>query len=499
MPRQLGRISRAVALSSNLAQAQLRGRYRVAGRRLHLEFLEDRRQLSAAPIVDLNGPLPGIDFAVERANQNGLVSLGSHELRVDPAAGQFAGATLSIADPLAGDRLGVLTHGSNITQTYADGILILSGIDTAAAYQQVLRTARFNSTDVRPVGSSVDVSVVVNDGVLDSAAAHSTVDVIEQGTGTVVGNYLFYNNSSYDGHDLAANAADDLAIAPDKQGLPFDQTAASSNYSSYSRGLNGIMIDVAGAQGTITAEDFIFQVGNNNRPDTWGEAPLPSAVVTRAGAGAGGSDRVEITWADGAITNQWLEIVVAANRHTGLARPDTIYFGNSVGETGNSALNARVTGIDALLVVNRLISGPRAAAIDDPLDFDRDGHVRALDALLVVNHLIANPPDLQLVNIASIPTDQLNITTSTLTTVIWQFPISIVQPLPVYLDTSASGPVAPSAAPAALPSSALSPRAVDAALAASEDSLDSSADEGPSCDEAPDGVATADDSLNPRA
>ena len=38
----------------------------------------------------------------------------------------------------------------------------------------------------------------------------------------------------------------------------------------------------------------------------------PTAVSVRLGAGVGGSDRVEITWATGAIKNTWLEVNVHA-------------------------------------------------------------------------------------------------------------------------------------------------------------------------------------------
>ena len=68
---------------------------------------------------------------------------------------------------------------------------------------------------------------------------------------TVSSRELFYNNSSFDGKDPAANASDDAAIAqnPDgsaKQALLPGQTASFANYTSYNKGINGVMIDVAG-------------------------------------------------------------------------------------------------------------------------------------------------------------------------------------------------------------------------------------------------------------
>ena len=64
-------------------------------------------------------------------------------------------------------------------------------------------------------------------------------------TASVVGRYVFYNNSAFDGNDPAIGAADDAAIAPDKTPLFMGQVASFDNYTSYSRGINGVMIDVA--------------------------------------------------------------------------------------------------------------------------------------------------------------------------------------------------------------------------------------------------------------
>src|SRR5574340_1755426 len=128
----------------------------------------------------------------------------------------------------------------------------------------------------------------------------------------VIGRYVFYNNSVFDGNDPAPNASDDRAIAPDKTALLPGQTARFANYTSYSRGINGIMIDVAGGLSPsapprgLALDDFIFRVGNSDDPNTWALAPRPSSITVRRGEGAHGSDRVTIVWPDGAIQKQWL-------------------------------------------------------------------------------------------------------------------------------------------------------------------------------------------------
>lgn len=203
----------------------------------------------------------------------------------------------------------------------------------------------------------------------------------------VIGRSLFYNNSSFDGNNAAVNAADDAAIASDKSALLPGGTATFANYSSYSRGINGLMIDIAGLpSASLASGDFQFRVGNVNDPSTWIAAPAPATIVVRVGAGTSGSSRVEVVWADGAIKNQWLEVTVKATPDTGLLADDTFYFGNAVGETGNSAADAIVDILD----VQGVQANPRGVGNPAPItfayDFNRDGLVDATDQSLAANN-----------------------------------------------------------------------------------------------------------------
>jgi hypothetical protein len=199
-------------------------------------------------------------------------------------------------------------------------------------------------------------------------------------TAAVLGRALFYNESAYDGHNTAINAADDLAIATDKSALlPGAGAATFANISSYRRGINGVMIDLAGAGPGLSAADFAFRVGNNNAPGSWAAAPAPTAFSVRPGAGAGGSDRVEFTWATGAIANLWLEVIVEAGANTGLASDDVFYFGNRIGDTGTGTPTLAITSATDELAAR---GNPGAgAAIGNLYDFDRNGIVNAVDSL----------------------------------------------------------------------------------------------------------------------
>jgi len=211
----------------------------------------------------------------------------------------------------------------------------------------------------------------------------------------VVGRHVFYNHSSFDGYHAAADAADDGAIATDKAALLPGQAATFANVTSFAKGINGVMVDIAGLpEGVaLTADDF--EIGGNGTP--------PATVSVRRGAGAGGSDRVTLTWPDYnpltdpptmAVGNGWLRVTVKANGRTGLAAPDVFSFGNLIGEVGDSSSAAgwRVNAID-LGAVKRALNA--SATITGTTDFNRDGRTNALDLGIAkrwLNLTLAPPP-----------------------------------------------------------------------------------------------------------
>jgi uncharacterized protein YkwD len=204
----------------------------------------------------------------------------------------------------------------------------------------------------------------------------------------VVGRYVFYNSSRYDGRNPAANASDDAAIAPDKSALLPGQQARFTNYTTYSRGINGVMVDIANLPGggAPVAGDFSFAAGNTADPTTWAAAPAATGFLPRSGAGANGSTRIEFTWADRAIKNKWLRVTVAADANTGLLAPDVFYFGNAVGDTGDDASNTYVTPVDEVACREDRHSFMNPAPITNLHDFNRDGRVDAIDEILARNN-----------------------------------------------------------------------------------------------------------------
>lgn len=210
--------------------------------------------------------------------------------------------------------------------------------------------------------------------------------------------HVFYNNSAWDGNNPGADSNDDHAIATDKAALRPGGVASFANYTSYSRGINGVMIDLA-LNGAPAADDFSFKVGDDAAPSGWTAAPAPSSITVRSGVGVAGMDRVTIIWADHAIQKQWLEITAEATPNTALRTDKVFYFGNSAGESGNSPMNARVDLADELNARNYPHSFLNLAHLDDPYDYDRNRRVDLADEMIARNNPSSFLSELKLIDL----------------------------------------------------------------------------------------------------
>ncbi len=216
----------------------------------------------------------------------------------------------------------------------------------------------------------------------------------------IVARQLFYNNSAFDGFEPAANASDDNAIAADKLPLLPGGTAGFANYSSYDKGINGIMIDIRDLPGTPVAADFAFKVGGigttGDDLGTWTPMLTAPQISLRRGQGLDGSDRVTLIWPPGqdgnpVIRKEWLQVTVKATPRTGLLGDDVFYFGNAIGESNSpladaSGTYATVTDTDTLAVHNNQLDPPQQAGIDNVYDHNRDRAVDAADELIAANN-----------------------------------------------------------------------------------------------------------------
>jgi glucose/arabinose dehydrogenase len=316
--------------------------------------------------VDLQVGPDGALYYLYRGNGGGVgrITYAAPRIESQPASATVdEGAPVTFTVGAAGDA--PLTY-----QWRRDGQTIPGA--TGASYTLPSATA---------ADSGARFSVVVTNAAGTATSADATLTVAPPAP-VLVGRYVFYNNSAFDGRDPAADARDDAAIAPDKQALLPGQRATFSNLTSYSRGINGVMVDVNGlpAAATITGANFAFQTGRGD--GTWAAVGAPATVSVRPGAGASGSARVTITWADGVIANRWLRVTFTPN--PAAASPinqDVFYFGNLRGDTGDvsgpDGVRFSVGAFDTLRT--RRAIPARTAPIDNPFDHNRDGRITTLD------------------------------------------------------------------------------------------------------------------------
>ena len=322
----------------------------------------------------------------------------------------------------AGSQLFSVTPstGGNITQVSPthDNITYASLAAGASATIVVQATA----SQVGTYSNTASVTATQ----LDPNLANSTASVgetVSNPVSSVTSRFIFYAGSShYDtvgGQRGPLAFSDDNAIATDKTAyLPGLGASTFNNVSSYDQGITGIMVDLkgGGTHSGITlaniTNDFTFRTGNNNSPASWAtNTILPTAVTVRLGMtgaaqGTGtvsGSDRVELMWANNAIQQKWVEVIVKATADTGLSFNDVFFFGNEIGNTGNhNSATVATTGVgDVSDTVNHGANSKNNIAITNIYDFNRDGLVATGDISDTVNHGTNSKNGLVFINVGS--------------------------------------------------------------------------------------------------
>ena len=306
----------------------------------------------------------------------------------DPEQSAAMSADMSLLGPLATVDVFRFSPGAVLPVTL---VQILTNDSLGAQFVSVVATSQQNGS-VQLVGNEIryeppngfegqdTIQYTIEDG--DSRQATGSI-VIEIGNEVprIVARHLFYNDSKWDAATPGAGTDDDTGVASDKTALLPNQTAVIANVSTFSKGINGIMIDIEGLAGSVSHDDFEFRVGNNNTPSTWGVGPDPSIIATRLGGGDSGSDRVTLVWSNQVILKTWLAVKVKATAITGLASSDIFYFGNAVGKTlGDSSFLVGAQDELRIRANQRGILNP--APIDDAHDVNRDGLVNAQDQLI---------------------------------------------------------------------------------------------------------------------
>jgi hypothetical protein len=123
-----------------------------------------------------------------------------------------------------------------------------------------------------------------------------------------------------------------------------------------------------------------YVAGTYNQLNTWTAFTSQTAISVRMGAGTGGSDRLEVTFATNTIKNTWLQVTVHANANTGLSKDDVFYVGSAAGDSGlgDTSTLAKVDINDANAPLANILG--LTTQVFQILDYNKDGKVDPNDA-----------------------------------------------------------------------------------------------------------------------
>ncbi|MFW6146026.1 MAG: putative Ig domain-containing protein, partial [Planctomycetota bacterium] len=267
-----------------------------------------------APVVSLDDDNSGgaaPDFAVTYTENDGAVTIVDADAVISDADDtDIESMTITITNAVGGDLLTATTGATNITASYdsGTGVLTLTGTDTVANYQSVLRTVSFASTSDAPTDAARTVTFVVNDGTDDSTVATATVNVQnvnDDPTITVPGAQAVDEDASLTLSSAGGNA---ISIGDvDAAGSDVTVTLSVTNGTltiSDSTGLTDLTGDGTATvtlTGTVSTLNTVLAAGVVYAPTGhWNGAETLTATINDGGAtGSGGggdvSDTVAIT------------------------------------------------------------------------------------------------------------------------------------------------------------------------------------------------------------
>ncbi len=382
--------------AGNQAKAFIFGLADTEGQIALFTFSTEGMSSTTYSTLTLNLAAPGIPFSLGPSGNFDLTKVMGYAVLGDE--GLINGAS-NVPFSLTFDEVvakGVVNSELNVTGTVSLGGANLNVSAGPALTPTVGQQWTIINNDGADAVSGTFSSVTSGYSVSYTAGDGNDVVLTYTGTSvtpmTVVGQQIFYNNSSYDANTPAISASDDAAIATDKAAFNGVGTAPTTAFTSYSKGINGIMIDVTNEPGNLSLSDFTFKVGTNNMPNLWANAPAPTGFSIRPGAGAGGSDRVEIIWADSAVANEWLQVVVRGNdtvggnwTNTGLTTSDVFFYGNRIGDnfTGEPPTLVTTNAGDEIYARNNT---GFLLPVTNITDFNKDKFVNAADQIVARNN-----------------------------------------------------------------------------------------------------------------
>jgi ELWxxDGT repeat protein len=378
----------------NAGQVQLAGMFLSESGWTMDTFVDDATGIAklsiyrATPSTSSQGRFADINFAVKPTAALGETPIVvSGYANVPPFSFSFVSGSIVIAE-------GVTISANNGTVT-GDVLtpLVNSGLWNGAVPSSVNLTASLGSVTKNANGTwdwsftpstkltNQTVTITASDG-----TATSNATFLINSNVAISNRKVYYKGSSFSQGGSNINAALDPGKVIVRSGAT-SQTLNYTNLVNTTRGINGIVLDVAGlVASNLTTSDFIFRVSPTglfneaaNPPSGWAAAPLPSTPIVTPGNETTPA-RVRLEWADNSIANRWLQIQVLANGNTGLSATQVFYFGHLQGEVNGQVIGGAffVTTQDQSAVLPLGI-----ATVGVARDLDKNGFITTQDLTAV--------------------------------------------------------------------------------------------------------------------
>ncbi len=304
-----------------------------------------------------------------------LMDAGSGGFQPISSGTDIVSSSLSFA---SGDQVSIQINGANVDTQYRQlnvlGAVNLTGANLLLStnFPTILGTEIFtivaSTSGITGTFSNFAEGTQLSIGSLIYKIRYNSNNVqLVLAPSTLQEAYLFYKGSAYQSALGVAGAIDPVNDGANPQGKDLLQSGSLTlstsivNVSNYSKGINGLVFDVNNLIATtLNPSDFVFRqpttvVSGIVDPSTWlGIVPTPTMIDVSIGT----PSRVRIEWADNAIENTWLQIILKANTNTGLAAPVVYYIGHAAGEmngtspyrVGTPEISAVQSGISSALV-----------------------------------------------------------------------------------------------------------------------------------------------------
>jgi hypothetical protein len=140
-------------------------------------------QINTPPTVVLSKSAAGSGYSTTYVTGGSPLTIAASDAAIsDPDSPMLASMKVTITNLLdAGyETLTADVFNTQITSTYSNGVLTLSGVAELAVYEQVLATVKYSDTATSPQAGNREIDVVVNDGIANSQPAKAIVTLSER-------------------------------------------------------------------------------------------------------------------------------------------------------------------------------------------------------------------------------------------------------------------------------------------------------------------------------